>query len=100
MSQLTRLASTNSQEAAIKKVERAFTSASASVAGFTTIGKAPQTVIIDVTYQGSDIYIDRNGEITIHDKIFDPADVRGMAAEITRLKLKRQQERQQECQPA
>ena len=69
MSKYTRLASTDAQEQAIATVEKAFKKAKRNIAGYTTIGKSPQTVILDVKYQGSDIYITSEGEIRIRTRI-------------------------------
>jgi hypothetical protein len=70
MSQWTRLASTDEQEETIAALEKTIDSMDDyRICGGTTIGKSPQTVILDVTYQGSEIYIDADGEATIHDEI-------------------------------
>ncbi len=69
MSQYTRLASTNSQEKAIRLVEKMVKATNKRIRGATTIGKSPQTVILDLTYQGSEIYINSNGTIEVNDNI-------------------------------
>lgn len=65
MSLYTRLASTDAQEEAVKTVEKAFKKAERTVAGYTTIGKSPQTVVLDIYHHGSNIYIDSDGTIDI-----------------------------------
>ena len=64
------MASTDEQENSIKEVENAFKQNSISIAGVTTIGKEPQTVILDVHYHGSEIYVNPAGEITIQGEQF------------------------------
>ena len=89
MSQLTRLASTNSQENSITAVERAFKKAHLPTMGFTTIGKSPQTVIIDIQHQDSKIYVDSDGQIEIDTKMFSKSDIIGMAQAITEIRNSR-----------
>lgn len=63
MSRYSRLASTDAQEAAIIQVEQYANENHIPIVGATRIGKSPQTVILDLTYQGSEIYINSDGEI-------------------------------------
>lgn len=65
MSLYTRLASTNPQEESIAAVEKAFKTAGVPISGYTTIGKSPQTVILDIHRQDSKVHIDSDGEIGI-----------------------------------
>jgi len=65
MSKYTRCASTDEQEQSIQQVEEWLTRLQKNIRGGTTIGKSPQTVILDLTYQGSEIYIDSDGKIEI-----------------------------------
>ena len=69
MSLYTRLASTDAQEESIRTVEKAFKKANRSIAGYTTIGRSPQTVILDIKHHGSEIYINADGVIQI-DELF------------------------------
>ena len=69
MSRYTRLADTDEQEEAIAALEATVEKMDdVRFCGCTTIGKSPQTVIIDVTYQGSEIYIDSEGDVFIKDE--------------------------------
>jgi len=69
MSRFTRLSSTDEQEEAIAALEATIEKMDdVRLCGGTTIGKSPQTVILDVTYNGSEIYIDDDGEVTIKDE--------------------------------
>ncbi len=77
MSYYTRLGSTDEQEQAIAHVERAFKKANTNIGGATTIGKAPQTVILDVYHNDSKIYINHEGVIKINDEIM--TTIPGMA---------------------
>lgn len=61
MSQFTRLASTDLQEEAIRKVESWAKRAKQCIVGADCIGKYPQTVILDLTYHGSEIYVHSDG---------------------------------------
>ena len=63
MSRYTRLASTDEQERAISKLERKLEAKGIKLKGGTTIGKSPQTVILDLTYQGGEIRINSDGEV-------------------------------------
>ena len=84
MSLYTRLASTNEQEESIKAVEKAFKKAGRRIVGHTTIGKSPQTVILDAKHHGSDVYINADGVIKIHDSTFEnwDSDIEDMALKI------------------
>ena len=68
MSKYTRLAETNEQEESIVEIELWLKRLNKKIIGTTTIGKSPQTIILDLTYQGSEIYIDRDGEIEFNDE--------------------------------
>lgn len=70
----TRYASTDEQEEAISALEKTLKKLNKKIRGGTTIGKAPQTVILDLTYQGSEIYVNRDGIVEINDQEVDPAD--------------------------
>ena len=61
MSQYTRLASTDLQEEAIRKIEGWAKRAKQYIVGADCIGKYPQTVILDLTYHGSEIYVHADG---------------------------------------
>jgi len=61
MSQFTRLASTDLQEEAIRKIEGWAKRAKQPIVGGDCIGKYPQTVILDLTYNGSEIYVYSDG---------------------------------------
>lgn len=65
MSRYTRMASSNEQESAISKIEKWVKQSGLSLCGGTTIGKSPQTVILDLNYQGGEIYVDDDGEIRV-----------------------------------
>lgn len=56
-----RMAQTSEQEDAIVTIERWLKKMGKNVVGGTTIGKHPQTVILDLAYQGSEIYVGTNG---------------------------------------
>lgn len=61
MSFATRMASNDVQEKAIKKIEWWLEKIDKKVVGGTTIGKYQDTVILDLTYQGGEIYVHSNG---------------------------------------
>ena len=61
MSEFSRLASTDLQEEAIRKVESWAKRAKHPIVGADCIGKYPQTVILDLTYHGSEIYVHADG---------------------------------------
>ena len=61
MSEFSRLASTDLQEEAIRKVESWVKRAKQCIVGADCIGKYPQTVILDLTYHGSEIYVHSDG---------------------------------------
>jgi len=65
----TRAASTDEQERAIKKVENWVIQIGKRIVGGTTIGKSPQTVILDLTYHGSEIYVNSDGKIEVNDVV-------------------------------
>ena len=60
-SKYTRYAQTDEQEDVIRVVEGWLKKMGKSVVGGTTIGKHPQTVILDITHHGSEIYISSGG---------------------------------------
>ena len=68
MSKYTRLATTEEQEAAIQNIEKWAKRLSLKIVGATTISKSTQTVILDLTHQGSEIYISSDGETEVLDK--------------------------------
>ena len=68
MSNITRAASTDEQETSLKKVERWAKNCDFSVRFGTTIGKSPQTVILDHKYQDSLIYVNSDGKIKINNE--------------------------------
>ena len=79
MSRYTRLASTDEQERAIAKLERKLEAKGIKLKGGTTIGKSPQTVILDLTYQGGEIRINSDGEVDV-DNVSDSeaSEIKGM----------------------
>jgi hypothetical protein len=66
MSRWTRAASTNSQEEAIEQIEKILAKLGKKICGGDTIGKSPQTIILDLTHQGGEIYVNSAGEVRIH----------------------------------
>jgi len=64
-SRWTRLTSTDEQEESVTIVGKAADTAGHSIVGGTTIGKAPQTVILDLTHQGGEIRVEAEGEIEV-----------------------------------
>ena len=60
-SQYTRLGQTDEQEEAIATIEKWVKKLGKSIVGADTIGKHPQTVILDLNHHGSEIYIKTNG---------------------------------------
>jgi len=71
MSYYTRLAQTDIQENMIVKIEQWLAKHNAKIVGAVTIGKHPQTVILDLTYQGGEIYVNSDGDITLFDEPVD-----------------------------
>lgn len=61
MSFATRLASNDLQEEAIKVIEKWCKRIKRNIVGGTTIGKYYDTAILDLTYNGSEIYVHSNG---------------------------------------
>lgn len=61
MSFATRLAQNDEQEAAIRKIESWVKKSGLRIVGGTQIGKYYDTVILDLTHNGSEIYIHSNG---------------------------------------
>ena len=72
MSRFTRMASTNSQEEAIQTLEETLKRINKKLVGGVTCGKSPQTVVLDLTYQGSEIRVNAEGDVTLHDKSIEP----------------------------
>jgi hypothetical protein len=66
-SKYSRYASTDEQETSINNLEKWAKALGLSFMGGTTIGKSPQTVILDINYQGSEIYINSDGTIKVFD---------------------------------
>lgn len=60
-SQYSRLGQTDAQESAISTIEKWLKKLDKRVSGGDTIGKHPQTVILDLMHHGSEIYIKTNG---------------------------------------
>ncbi len=73
-SHFTRLSSTDEQEEAIRALEKTLRACGKSLVGGTTIGKSPQTVVLDLTHQGSEIYVDSDGQTAINGEDVNPAD--------------------------
>src|SRR4051812_34784721 len=90
MSLYTRLASTDQQEESIKAVEKAFRKAKLPIAGYTTIGKSPQTVILDIFRQDSKVYVDAKGIIKIDNVEYKRSEVTAMSARIIVVRQERQ----------
>lgn len=61
MSFATRMATTDEQENAIATIEKWLKSVGKQVVGGTTIGKYYDTVILDLTHNGGEIYVHANG---------------------------------------
>lgn len=61
MSFATRLASSDEQENAIRTIENWLKRLDLKIVGGTTIGKYYDTVILDLTHNGSEIYVHANG---------------------------------------
>ena len=60
-SRYTRAASTNEQEEAISEIERCLKKLGKNIVGGTTIGKSPQTVVLDLSYQDGAIHVNSGG---------------------------------------
>lgn len=88
MSRWTRAAGTDEQEQAIAKLERSLKELGRRIVGGTTVGKAPQGVILDLTHQGGEIYIGREGNVKIHSVEVDPGDPRSIEDALEESKLK------------
>ena len=68
-SKYTRAAQTDAQERAITKVEKWIKKCDEKIKGGTTVGKHPQTLILDVlAYQGGEVSIDDDGEIRVNEE--------------------------------
>jgi len=61
MSQYTRLASNDDQESVIRTIERWAKRIGKPICGADLIGKYHDTVILDLSYHGSEIYVNANG---------------------------------------
>lgn len=66
MSMWSRYASTDAQEESIQQIEEWLEGTEKKIVGAVTIGKAPQSVILDLTYHGGEIHVNREGEITVN----------------------------------
>lgn len=75
MSKWSRLASTDEQENCIRVLEDTLEKLRKKIVGGATIGKHPQTVVLDLTYQGSEIYVNNEGILTIRDTTVEPDDI-------------------------
>ncbi|MBJ7435266.1 MAG: hypothetical protein JHC54_05740 [Acinetobacter sp.] len=58
--------STGEQYNSVRKVVRWLKSIDRRVWSGTTIGKSPQTLILDISHHGAEFYIDANGAIKFH----------------------------------
>ena len=67
------MAQTDVQEKAIERIEKIIERKGLKIVGGTTIGKEPQTVLLDLTYQGGEIRIDNDGKIEINYNDIDEA---------------------------
>ena len=74
MTKYTRLAETDVQEKAIAAVEKEIAKLGKKIVGATTIGKSPQTVLLDLTYQGGEISINRDGKVRCFDESINLGD--------------------------
>lgn len=88
-SRYSRYAQTDEQEQLISDLEKTLVKLGKNVVGGTTIGKSPQTVVLDLTYQGSEIYVDasnpnrdREASVKINDVEVDPTDKEAVKAAI------------------
>lgn len=77
---LGRYAQTDEQEEALKKVERICKGLGINLRFGTTIGKAPQTVILDKSYQDSAVYVNRDGKVTVFGEEVSPVSKKTLAA--------------------
>ncbi len=76
MSRYTRMAATDKQEQAIQTIEKVLKRINKTIVGGTTVGKAPQSVVLDLTYQGCEIYVDSDGSIQYQQvKVERPAEI-------------------------
>lgn len=90
-SRWTRLSQTDEQEKSIELVERAVNLAGERIVGGTTIGKEPQTVILDLTYQGGEIYVNSEGRIEIFGEDMTDYDEESIA-DLIKEKMKEKRE--------
>lgn len=60
---------TSAQSSAAKKVAGWVSKAGSFITGGTSIGKRPQTLILDIKRQASEIYINSDGEIQFNDEV-------------------------------
>jgi len=81
-SQFSRYADTDEQEQLINELENTLKELGKRIVGGTTIGKRPQTVVLDLKYQGSEIYVNasdeergRDANVKINGVVVDPTDV-------------------------
>lgn len=59
---------TSEQSASARKIAKWVVSHNRYIVGGTTIGKLPQTLILDIKHHGSEIYINSNGDISFNDE--------------------------------
>lgn len=90
MSLYTRLASTDKQEESVAAVEKAFRKANVPICGYTTIGKAPQTVILDVFKNDSKVYVNAEGTIKIDNVEYERSEVTEMATIIKSIRERKE----------
>jgi len=88
-SKYSRYAQTDDQEQLISDLEKTLAKLGKRITGGTTIGKSPQTVVLDLTFQGSEIYVnasdpdrDREASVKINDVEVDPTDKEAVKAAI------------------
>ena len=74
MSQWTRLASSDTQEEGIKRIEKLVQEAGKNIMEGVIIGKSPQIVILDLVYHGSEIYVSSDGRTHLNNERIDDYD--------------------------
>jgi hypothetical protein len=89
-SRYSRHAQTDEQEELITQLEQTLSQLGKRIVGVITIGKFPQTVILDLTYNGAEIYVnasnpdrDRKASVKINNVEVDPSDVESVKSAIT-----------------
>jgi len=63
---LRRHAQTDAQEESLAMIERLAKTNNISIWYGTSIGKSPQSIVLDMTHQGGEIHVNSNGNISIH----------------------------------